>query len=113
MLATLVVVSLALCNYSTAPTVDYTVYTFSSLSESGYTVTFADINERIINLLNAAHHYSLEILSENHTTHIIRRVEGIISTSPDVVDLLARTGEGSVDLITTRFVLCLFRRLAI
>ncbi|KAH8834975.1 mannitol-1-phosphate 5-dehydrogenase [Flagelloscypha sp. PMI_526] len=71
------------------------------LSESGYTVTFADINERIINLLNAAHHYSVEILSENQTTQIVRRVEGIISTSPDVVDLLARTGEGSVDIITT------------
>ncbi|KAH8823636.1 mannitol-1-phosphate 5-dehydrogenase [Flagelloscypha sp. PMI_526] len=71
------------------------------LSESGYTVTFADIDEHTIDLLNTAHHYSLEIVSEKHTTEIVRHVEGVISTSPEVVEFIGRVGVGSLDLITT------------
>ncbi|KAF3083198.1 hypothetical protein TWF569_004592 [Orbilia oligospora] len=66
------------------------------LVDSGYHVTFADVNESLIDSLNAHDHYTVHILSQRSSTTEVTDFSGVVSTSPDLLDEFP-----TVDLITT------------
>lgn len=68
------------------------------LADAGIHVTFADINETVINLLNKQQSYSVKIVGEGQNKiEIVKNVDGLNSANQD--QLLAKIQE--VDLITT------------
>ncbi|KAK6339998.1 hypothetical protein TWF730_001774 [Orbilia blumenaviensis] len=66
------------------------------LVDSGYHVTFADVNESLIDSLNSHDHYTVHILSQGLSTAEVTDFSGVVSTSPDLVNEFPAT-----DLITT------------
>ncbi|KAK6541347.1 hypothetical protein TWF694_007161 [Orbilia ellipsospora] len=66
------------------------------LADSGYHVTFADVNEALIDSLNTHDHYTLHILSQKSSTTEITDFSGVVSTSPDLLEEFPK-----IDLITT------------
>ncbi|MWP48796.1 MULTISPECIES: mannitol-1-phosphate 5-dehydrogenase [unclassified Gilliamella] len=66
------------------------------LSDAGVQVTFADVNQQIIDAIAARHEYPVNVVGEQSTTEIVKNVDGINSTSNEVIDYIA-----SVDLLTT------------
>ncbi|KAF3935294.1 hypothetical protein ABW19_dt0205607 [Dactylella cylindrospora] len=68
------------------------------LVDSGYHVTFADINKNLIDSINSHDHYTVHILSRatDSATADITDFSGVVSTSPDLLDKFPQT-----DLITT------------
>ncbi|KAF3918226.1 hypothetical protein ABW20_dc0109107 [Dactylellina cionopaga] len=66
------------------------------LADSGYHVTFADVNESLIDSINTHDHYTVHILSQKSTTTEMCDFSGIVSTSPDLLEEFPKT-----DLITT------------
>lgn len=66
------------------------------LSDANVHVTFADVNQQVIDEIARRHEYPVNVVGEQSTTEIVKNVDAINSTSPDVVDYIAK-----VDLVTT------------
>lgn len=66
------------------------------LSDAGVHVTFADVNEQVINEIAKRHQYPVNVVGEQSTTEIVHNVDAINSTSNEVSDYIAK-----VDLVTT------------
>ncbi|SCB75051.1 mannitol-1-phosphate 5-dehydrogenase [Gilliamella bombicola] len=66
------------------------------LSDAGIQVTFADVNQQIIDAIATRHQYPVNVVGEQSTTEIVKNVDGINSTSNEVIDYIAK-----VDLVTT------------
>ncbi|OBX02694.1 mannitol-1-phosphate 5-dehydrogenase [Gallibacterium genomosp. 3] len=68
------------------------------LADAGIHVTFADINETVINLLNKQQSYSVKIVGDGaNRIEVVKNVDGLNSANQD--QLLAKIQQ--VDLITT------------
>ena len=66
------------------------------LSDAGVHVTFADVNEQVINEIAKRHQYPVNVVGEQSTTEIVHNVDAINSSSNEVSDYIAK-----VDLVTT------------
>lgn len=66
------------------------------LADAGVHVTFADVNQHIIDEIAARHEYPVNVVGEHSTTEIVTNVDAINSLSDAVFDIIAKT-----DLITT------------
>ena len=66
------------------------------LSDAGVHVTFADVNEQVIDEIAKRHQYPVNVVGEQSTTEIVHNVDAINSSSDKVKDYIAK-----VDLVTT------------
>lgn len=66
------------------------------LSDAGVHVTFADVNQQVIDELASRHQYPVNVVGEQSVCEIVKNVDAINSTSPKVSDYIAK-----VDLVTT------------
>ena len=66
------------------------------LNEAGYEVTFADVNQEIIDLINKEKGYAVHITGQNVYTKEIVGVSAVNTASEDLLHLIAEA-----DLITT------------
>ena len=66
------------------------------LADAGIKVTFADVDEKIINLLNTLNTYNVKVVGAECKTEVVSGVNAVNSTSDALVDLISET-----DLITT------------
>lgn len=66
------------------------------LADAGMNVTFADVNQQVIDEINQHHQYPVHIVGEQLVTEIVKNVNAINSTSDDVVKQIIQA-----DLITT------------
>lgn len=66
------------------------------LSNAGYHVVFADINEQMINELNEKKSYQIHILDLEKSVETITNVSGCLSNGTDIIDEIA-----SADIVTT------------
>lgn len=66
------------------------------LSDADVHVTFADVNEQVIDEIAKRHQYPVNVVGEQSTTEIVHNVDAINSSSDKVKDYIAK-----VDLVTT------------
>lgn len=66
------------------------------LSDAGVHVTFADVNQQVIDELANRHQYPVNVVGEQSITETVKNVDAINSTSPKVSDYIAKA-----DLVTT------------
>ncbi|MEJ6123750.1 mannitol-1-phosphate 5-dehydrogenase [Vibrio sp. 2-Bac 85] len=66
------------------------------LADAGIKVTFADVDEKVINLLNTLNTYNVKVVGAECKTEVVSGVNAINSTSEELVALISET-----DLITT------------
>ncbi|MFM2485889.1 mannitol-1-phosphate 5-dehydrogenase [Celerinatantimonas yamalensis] len=66
------------------------------LSDSGLEVIFADVNQPLLDAINARGHYPVKIVGTESSTVTVGPVSAINSTTDDVLEMIE-----SVDLITT------------
>jgi mannitol-1-phosphate 5-dehydrogenase len=66
------------------------------LADAGISVTFADVNETVVNALIERKEYNVKVVGAESVTEKVTNVTAINSTSPEVVQLIAET-----DLLTT------------
>ncbi|ELY3598157.1 mannitol-1-phosphate 5-dehydrogenase [Cronobacter turicensis] len=66
------------------------------LADAGIGLTFADVNQTVLDALNARHSYQVRVVGEQEQTDTVSGVDAVNSTSDDVVTLIA-----TVDLVTT------------
>ncbi|EPD6689057.1 mannitol-1-phosphate 5-dehydrogenase [Cronobacter turicensis] len=66
------------------------------LADAGIGLTFADVNQTVLDALNARHSYQVRVVGEQEQTDTVSGVDAVNSTSEDVVTLIA-----TVDLVTT------------
>ncbi|NHV11235.1 mannitol-1-phosphate 5-dehydrogenase [Cronobacter turicensis] len=66
------------------------------LADAGIGLTFADVNQTVLDALNARHSYQVRVVGEQEQTDTVFGVDAVNSTSDDVVTLIA-----TVDLVTT------------
>ncbi|WP_392566929.1 mannitol-1-phosphate 5-dehydrogenase [Utexia brackfieldae] len=66
------------------------------LADAGVKVTFADVNQAVIEALASRHEYPVNVVGEHSTTEIVKNVDAISSLSDDVLTKISE-----VDLITT------------
>ncbi len=66
------------------------------LADAGIAVTFADVDEQIVDLLKTLNTYNVKVVGSECVTEVVSGVSAINSNSDDLVTLL-----GEVDLITT------------
>jgi mannitol-1-phosphate 5-dehydrogenase len=66
------------------------------LSQSGYKVCFVDVNEKIIDELKTKNEYTVEVVGEKKEDILVKNVDGMMSTSPEVLDLISKA-----EIITT------------
>ena len=66
------------------------------LADAGIKVTFADVDEKVINLLNTLNTYNVKVVGAECKTEVVSGVNAINSTSDELVNLISET-----DLITT------------
>ena len=66
------------------------------LADAGITLTFADVNQVVLDALNARHSYQVHVVGENEQVETVSGVNAVSSIGEDVIDLIA-----SVDLVTT------------
>lgn len=66
------------------------------LSDAGYQVTFADVDDELIELLNKLNTYNVKVMGETCTTEAVSSVNGVNSNSDDLIALI-----NDVELITT------------
>ena len=66
------------------------------LADAGIKVTFADVDEKVINLLNTLNTYNVKVVGAECKTEVVSGVDAINSTSDELVELISKT-----DLITT------------
>ncbi|EKK4082879.1 mannitol-1-phosphate 5-dehydrogenase [Cronobacter dublinensis] len=66
------------------------------LADAGISLTFADVNQTVLDALNARHSYQVRVVGEHEQIDTVSGVDAVNSTSDDVVTLIAQ-----VDLVTT------------
>ncbi|EKM5761306.1 mannitol-1-phosphate 5-dehydrogenase [Cronobacter turicensis] len=66
------------------------------LADAGIGLTFADVNQTVLDALNARRSYQVRVVGEQEQTDTVSGVDAVNSTSDDVVTLIA-----TVDLVTT------------
>ncbi|BBI92595.1 putative mannitol-1-phosphate dehydrogenase, NAD(P)-binding [Serratia symbiotica str. Tucson] len=66
------------------------------LADAGIQLTFADVNQAVLDALNARHEYLVHVVGEQAKTEIVTGVNAVNSTSDAIVDLVAE-----VDIVTT------------
>ncbi|MXG37932.1 mannitol-1-phosphate 5-dehydrogenase, partial [Escherichia coli] len=66
------------------------------LADAGIALTFADVNQVVLDALNARHSYQVHVVGENEQVDTVSGVNAVSSIGDEVIDLIAR-----VDLITT------------
>lgn len=66
------------------------------LSDANVQVTFADVNEAVIQALHDQKTYPVKIVGENETIEWVKKVDGVLSSSDQCVTLI-----NEADLITT------------
>lgn len=66
------------------------------LADAGIKVTFADVNQQVIEALAERHGYPVQVVSEQSKVEMVTHVDGINSLSEQVLDYIAQT-----DLLTT------------
>ncbi|HEY7867252.1 MAG TPA: mannitol-1-phosphate 5-dehydrogenase [Psychromonas sp.] len=66
------------------------------LSDAGIQVTFADVNETVVNALIARNEYDVKVVGEDCVVEKVTNVTAVNSTSPEIVKLIAEA-----DLVTT------------
>lgn len=66
------------------------------LADAGITLTFADVNQTVLDALNARHSYQVHVVGEQEQVDTVSGVNAISSTGDEVIDLIAH-----VDMITT------------
>ena len=66
------------------------------LSDAGIKVTFADVNETVVNALIARNEYDVNVVGEDCVVEKVTNVTAVNSTSPEIVKLIAKA-----DLVTT------------
>ncbi|EOW6772757.1 mannitol-1-phosphate 5-dehydrogenase [Cronobacter muytjensii] len=66
------------------------------LADAGIGLTFADVNQTVLDALNARHSYQVRVVGEQEQIDTVSGVDAVNSTSDDVVTLIAQ-----VDLVTT------------
>ena len=71
------------------------------LADAGITLTFADVNQVVLDALNARHSYQVHVVGENEQVETVSGVNAVSSIGDDVIDLIA-----SVDLVMARRLPC-------
>lgn len=66
------------------------------LADAGIRVTFADVNQEVVDLLASRHQYQVKIVGETQVTETVANVTAVNSNSPEIIELITQ-----VDLITT------------
>lgn len=66
------------------------------LADAGYEVIFADVNQTILDALNARHQYPVHIVGEQDEIEVVRGVSAVNSSSSEIITLIAE-----VDIVTT------------
>lgn len=66
------------------------------LADTGMHVTFADVNETVVNALIERQSYPVKIVGEDCVVEQVNNVTAVNSTSSDIIDLIA-----TVDMVTT------------
>ncbi|EOL8967800.1 mannitol-1-phosphate 5-dehydrogenase [Cronobacter dublinensis] len=66
------------------------------LADAGISLTFADVNQTVLDALNARHSYQVRVVGEQEQIDTVSGVDAVNSNSDDVVTLIAQ-----VDLVTT------------
>ena len=66
------------------------------LADAGIRLTFADVNQVVLDAINARHQYPVHVVGEHAQTEIVEGVNAVNSTSDDVISLVAE-----VDIVTT------------
>lgn len=66
------------------------------LADAGIELTFADVNQSVLDALNARHSYQVHVVGEQEQVETVSNVNAVSSTGDEVIDLIA-----DVDLITT------------
>ena len=66
------------------------------LADAGIELTFADVNQTVLDALNARHSYQVHVVGENEQVDTVSGVNAVSSIGDEVVELIA-----SVDLVTT------------
>lgn len=66
------------------------------LADAGITLTFADVNQTVLDALNARHSYQVHVVGEQEQVDTVSNVNAVSSIGDEVIDLIAE-----VDLITT------------
>ncbi|HGY1167817.1 TPA: mannitol-1-phosphate 5-dehydrogenase [Citrobacter braakii] len=66
------------------------------LADAGIQLTFADVNQVVLDALNARHSYQVHVVGENEQVDTVSGVNAVSSIGDDVVELIAH-----VDLVTT------------
>ena len=66
------------------------------LADAGIELTFADVNQTLLDALNARHSYQVHVVGENEQVDTVSGVNAVSSIGDEVVDLIAE-----VDLVTT------------
>ena len=66
------------------------------LADAGIHVTFADVNETVVNALIERKEYDVKVVGAECVVEKVTNVTAVNSTSPEVVELIAQ-----VDLVTT------------
>ncbi|NDJ55788.1 mannitol-1-phosphate 5-dehydrogenase [Enterobacteriaceae bacterium 4M9] len=66
------------------------------LADAGIELTFADVNQAVLDALNARHSYQVHVVGEQEQIDTVSNVNAVSSIGDEVIDLIA-----DVDLITT------------
>jgi len=66
------------------------------LADAGIQLTFADVNQVVLDAINARHQYPVHVVGEHAQTEIVEGVNAVNSTSDEVISLVAE-----VDIVTT------------
>ena len=66
------------------------------LADAGIELVFADVNQVVLDALNARHEYPVHVVGEQAKVEIVTGVSAVNSTSDDIVTLIAE-----VDIVTT------------
>lgn len=66
------------------------------LADAGIELVFADINQEVLDALNARHQYPVHVVGEQAKVEIVTGVNAVKSTSDDIITLIAE-----VDIVTT------------
>ena len=66
------------------------------LADAGVELVFADVNQAVLDALNARHEYPVHVVGEQAKVETVGNVSAVNSTSDEIIDLIAE-----VDLLTT------------
>ncbi len=66
------------------------------LADAGIELVFADVNQAVLDALNARHEYPVHVVGENAKVEIVKGVSSVNSTSEDIIALIVE-----VDIVTT------------